>query len=271
MTPPNLPPLTILNPNPLPERRGASEKYGALFYLGIAGLALIVGLIGWFAIRVWQMRDAWTAIAVLHDGRRSDLDRINAALALSRDSRLNQRQLWDICLRRDLPAPARYLIAEALTGEAALSDPEAYVLAVAYSEGWPVWLRLLLVRPLAYAADSGLHVSAEPLRTLSRHDDPAIALFAQYIRAVALDDDQAAQSLSQAAQQPNTLPELAALLDEARNAEGEIRRAKLDQATAWLRDNHPQAASLWNGLRERDGWIVAVPVVPTSPPSAETP
>ena len=33
-----------------PPPRGQREKYGGLFYLGIAGLVSLVGLIGWFGM-----------------------------------------------------------------------------------------------------------------------------------------------------------------------------------------------------------------------------
>src|SRR4051812_20566407 len=103
---PSFPPLPIITP-PASPRRSAREKYGGLFYLGLLGLATIVGLVGWFAYGAWLLRDVWSNVYVLHDAARPSDDRIRAAWALSRDPRVNQRQRWDIALRRNLPDLAR--------------------------------------------------------------------------------------------------------------------------------------------------------------------
>src|SRR5919112_355497 len=111
---PSLPVIRVDTP-----RKTQAEKYGGLYYLGIAGLFVLVGLIGWFAYGVWSLRDVGARIYVLHDRRRPEAERIQAAGALARDPRVNQRQLWDMCVREQgLPPLARYLIAEALTAEA---------------------------------------------------------------------------------------------------------------------------------------------------------
>ena len=88
-------------------------------------------------------------------------ERIEAAWALSRHPAANDRQRIGSALDRKRPAGplARYVVAEGLTPEAIRADPKGYALMVAKSEGWPDWLRLLLVRPLAYggsrARDTG--------------------------------------------------------------------------------------------------------------------
>ena len=74
-----------------------------------AGLVRIWGVVLLCAVR--------TNIYVLHKSGRPESDRVQAAYVLSRDSRVNQRQYWDICLRKPLPGLARYVIAEALTAE----------------------------------------------------------------------------------------------------------------------------------------------------------
>ncbi len=133
--------LPIITPDP--PRRSQAQKFGGLFYLGIGGLAVLVLLIGWFGWGVWSLRHVWTRVYILNDAGRPEPERIDAALALSRDPDANQRQLWDLALSRVPPPLARYLLAEALTSEAIQADPSGYALAVARSEGWPDWLEAL--------------------------------------------------------------------------------------------------------------------------------
>ena len=91
-------------PPPPPPPRTERDKYGGLFYLGIGGLALLVVMIAWFGYSVWQLRDVWAEVYALHDPKRSDAERIESAVKLSRDPRVTDRQLMEICLR---PRPAR--------------------------------------------------------------------------------------------------------------------------------------------------------------------
>lgn len=242
--------LPIITPDP--PRRSQAQKFGGLFYLGIGGLAVLVLLIGWFGWGVWSLRHVWTRVYILNDAGRPEPERIDAALALSRDPDANQRQLWDLALSRVPPPLARYLLAEALTSEAIQADPSGYALAVARSEGWPDWLRLLLVRPLAY--DGGRRaLPPAPLAELRRHPDPFIGLWAAYIQAVAREDPEAAAMLDRAASGPEPTAELARMLDGALKAgDDPASRARLlDRATLWQRRHHPDSARLW------DGWEVA--------------
>jgi len=243
------PTLPIVTPDP--PRRPDREKYGALFYLGAGGLALVVALLGWFAWGVWTLRPTLSRVYVLHDESRSESERVGAAYALSRDPHLNQRQIWDIALRKRLPPLARYVVAEGLTAEAATADPRAFGAAVARSEGWPAWLRLLLTRPMAYAAALGLPVPRPSLRELARNPDDATALWATYALAAGPEGEPAsAEELRRRARAGG--PDrglaglLAAALDETRLEE---RLRALDDATAWLRAHHPEAARLWEGWR----------------------
>src|SRR4051812_27063925 len=87
------PSLPIVTPDP--PRRSDPDKYGGLFYLGAVGLAILVALVGWFAWGAWTHRDIWTNVYVLHDQKHSERDRLQAAYALARDPRVNQRQYWD--------------------------------------------------------------------------------------------------------------------------------------------------------------------------------
>jgi hypothetical protein len=257
VTPPGntFPELPILTPDP--PRTSLREKYGNLYYLAIAGLAVTLSVLGRFAYGLWATRDVWTAVYVLHEPTRPDLERIQAAWVLARSPSANDRQRVDIALRKEVPPLARYLVAEGLTSEAIRADPKGYALMVAKSEGWPDWLRLLMARPMAYGAGEGYRIAWEPLDLLRENPDPAIALWATYTRAVmAPGDPSAARALAEAASKEGTFRPLATLLDGAARAEGAARVRKLDEATAWLRTHHPEAKTLWGGWEERGGKLV---------------
>lgn len=240
---PQFPELPILSPETV--RRSPSERYGFLFYLGIGGLIILLALIGWFGLALWQTRDLWRDVYRINDPRLPETARVEAAESLARDPRVTQAQLWDLCLSRVPPERARYVLAEALDAEAIAGDPSAYALAVARSEGWPDWLRLLLVRPMAY--DGGRYgLPREPLAELRRHPDAGIQLWAAYTQAVARDDSEAAAWLREQARSAAPEAALAGQLVQALEAsEPEGRRQRLDQATAWLRQHHPAALALW--------------------------
>src|SRR5258708_14408164 len=105
---PTFPQLPIVTLDP-PPKLSQTEKYGGLFYLGITGLVVVVGLVGWFAWSAWLLRDVWTNIYVLHDEKKPEVDRIRAAYALSRDTRVDPQHRWDLALLRPLPPLARSL------------------------------------------------------------------------------------------------------------------------------------------------------------------
>jgi len=177
---PLFPSLPIVTPDP--PRRSESEKYGDSTTSGRSpGREPGVGCL--FCIWAWSLRAVWSNIYVLHDREAPEAARVQAAYALSRDLRVNQRQYWDMCLRTPLPPLARYLLAEALTAEAASSDPRGYAAIVARSPDWPDWLRLLLTRPMAYAAINGVVFPRESIDILAHHEDPAIALLADFVLA----------------------------------------------------------------------------------------
>jgi hypothetical protein len=253
------PSLPIVTPDPPPAaRRSVAERYGTLFYLGLGGLVLLILMVAWFGWSAWNARSIWINVYVLHDESRPEAERIEAAYRLSHDPRVNQRQLWDIALRKPLPPLARYLVAEALTAEAAVADPHAYGTAVARSEGWPDWLRLMLLRPIAYAAAMGLTVDRLALQELSRNADPCIGLWATAAQALGPEGDaDARESLKKAAGVEGPTRELAAILRDAAECRNEQERvAKLDQATLWLRIGQPEIARLWAGWTEKAGRIL---------------
>jgi hypothetical protein len=255
--------LPIITPDPEPPRRSQAERFGGLFYLGIGGLVVLLALIGWFGWRVWSLRPVWQNVYILNDPSRPEIDRLNAALALARDPEFNDRQRWDLALSRIPPPLARYLLAESLTAEAIAADPSGYALAVARSEGWPDWLRLLLVRPLALD-DGRLGLPRDPLAELRAHPDPAIALWAAYVQAVAREDPEAALALESAPREGGPFADLARLLRAAFRTGGARRRDFLDEATLWQRRHHPDSARLWAGWEERDGRIVPRDPDPTA-------
>jgi hypothetical protein len=256
---PTFPTLPIVTPGPA--RRPASERYGALFYLGLAGLLAVFGLLGWFAWEAWSLRSVWSRIYILHDPGGSEAERVQAAFELSRDRRVDQAQLQQIALRRPLPPLARYVAAEALTAEIVSPDPRGYGLAVARSEGWPDWLRVLMARPMACAATLGRPVDRQALQELSQRPDPALGLWARYALAAGRDGDRESESMLRHAAEADgptqglAVP-LVAALDARRRAE---RLADLDAATRWMRKGYPPAAEVWSGWEVRGDRLVRRP------------
>jgi hypothetical protein len=254
------PVLPIINPGGESVPRPDRDRYGGLYWLGLIGLAIVLALLAWFAWGAWSLRAVWGNVYVLHDPHRSDAERIAAAFALSRDKRVNQRQLWDISLRRSLPPLARYIVANALTAEAVTADPRGYTLAVARSTGWPVWLRLLLARPMAYAAAQGTPLPADVLRELRDRDfDPAITLWADFCLAAGRPADPESQAhLERAAARDTPYRPFSALLHDALQADSAGRLRRLDEATRWLRTHHPEAIRVWSGWTIKDDRLVPV-------------
>ena len=250
------PPLPIVTPDP--PRKSQAEKYGGLLYLGLGGLACLLVLIGWFGYGLWEMKGVWADIYVLNDVRRAEVDRLNAAWRLARDPRVTQRQRWDLAISQTPPDLARYLLAETLTSEAAEADPRAYGLAVARSQGWPNWLRVLLARPMAYAAGEGGAVDREALEELARDPDPFVAGFAGF----ALDVGRP-ESGPKIPNEPNSSAFLDRL-DRARSARQPIRDEALDEATALVRSSHPDAVRAWEGWEETSRGMV--PKLPSTLP-----
>ncbi len=249
------PELPIVTPDP--PRMTLREKYGNLYYLSIAGLVVSFAVVGTFAYGLWSTRDYWMATYVLNDPKRPEAERVRAAWAMAGHPAASDLHRFDLALRKDLPPLARYVLAERMTPEAIRADPKGYALMVAKSEGWPDWLRLLLVRPMAYGVGEGYRIAWEPLDLLRQNSDPAIALWATYTRAVmAPGDAQAEGDLGRDARREGPFQALAVLLDAAAKAEGDARVRKLDEATAWLRAHHPEAVKVWQGWTERDGRLV---------------
>jgi hypothetical protein len=265
---PRFPDLPILNPNEVPaapaptaRARSQREKYGGLFYLGIGGILLLIALVGWFGQGLWSNRDIWADVYALNDAKRPESERLDAALRLARNPRLDDGPRMEMALRKDLPELARYLLAESVSTDLVAHDPRSYALTVARSEGWPDWLRLLLARRLAYGAGRGYDVPREALDELRRHSDPMIGLWATYSSAVLPrtgPDPALTADLEKAATAQGPTGELARRLLEALRATGEERERRLDEATEWLRRHHPEAAEIWRGREVRDQNVVRV-------------
>ncbi len=261
---PRFPTLPIINPGDVPapgaaSARGEAEKYGGLFYLGIAGLAGLLGLIAWFGHGLWSNRDIWSDVYTLNDPQRAEGDRLDAGLRLALNPRFDDAAKMEMALRKDLPALARYLLAESVSTEPVAHDPRSYSLAVARSEGWPDWLRLLLACNMAFGAGRGYDIPREALDELQHRFDPMIALWATYSSAVMArggPDAALAAELEKAAQAADANGELAARLLGALRVRGAEREQRLDEATFWLRDHHPQAAEIWRGWDVRDQHLV---------------
>ena len=241
-------PIVQIGPQDSPSKPlSQAEKFGGLYYLGIGGLAVMVALLGWFCLRVWETWPVWTAIYALNDPSRPEPERVAAASRLAADPTVNDRQKWDLALNREVPARGRYILAEALSADAVAGDPRAYALSVALSEGWPDWLRLLLLRPLALAAVRKPKVPPEPLRALAASQDPVIGLWADYARAAGLDPmPEATARLRRDAESETPPSGLARLLLGALDADDpSVRRARLAEATAWNRLHHAGSAEVW--------------------------
>lgn len=247
------PELPIVTPEPPPSNRSESEKYGGLFYLGIGGLVVLVLLVGWFVVGVWRARALWANIYTLNETDRPVEERVNAAWAIRTDPHVSQRQLWDLAMSRVPPELARYLLAEGLTAEAIRADPTGYVLAVARSEGWPAWLRLLLIRPMAYD-DGRIALAPAPLEELRNNDDPFVRLWAAYVRARVLDEREPREFLLRESEKAGDQAVMARRLRQALEEKSRARRMRaLDRATIWMRRHHPASKRVWDGWTVRDG------------------
>jgi hypothetical protein len=135
-----------------------------------------------------------------------------------------------------------------LTPEVYANDPRGHALAVARSQGWPDWLRILLARPISYGAGRGIVFPSEPLQELMQNPDPATRLWAAFALAVTGKGNQAAtEELQRASEEGQPAHELARLLSAALAATGESRFTLLDEATISLRTHYAPTAGVWTG------------------------
>ncbi len=241
------PTLPIVNPT-VSSTRTERAKYGGLFYLGVGGLCVLAILLAWFGYGLWANRRAFADVFVLHDASRPESKRAEAAFRLAHGGQLNDAQVMEMSLNRDLPDLARYVLAEGVTPQAVARDPRGYALAVARSPEWPDWLRLLLVRPLAYGSSRGYAIPREALVELANQSEPMIGLWAAYaLAARPVDPSNRRSELAKAALRTDTNGELATQLLHALDAEEPEKSDRLDRATIWLRHHHPASARIWKG------------------------
>jgi hypothetical protein len=227
---PPLPPIITLDP----PRLSAREKYGSLFYLGVAGLVFVSLLLTWFCFQAWSLRNIWIDVYVLHDASRPEAERVAAAHRLSVDRRVNDRQAFDIALRKAIPVAARLMLADRVRGDLAAEDPSGYTVMLEHGTVWPIWLRVELARPLAYAAVAGTSLPMRSLESLAADPEPAIALWAN--AAIALERGanrtEAIDRIKALANHKSDRGELAGLLLEAVNsADLNQKINRLDAAT----------------------------------------
>lgn len=226
------PDLPIIQPPP-PDapRRTQAEKYGAAFYISIAGLLVVLAIIGVFAWGVFTMRGALKDVYILNDAKQPLETRVEAARRLSRDTQFSPQQRWELAISRVPPEPARRILAASLREEVVTPDPELYILKVARSEGWPTWLRRSLVRPIAYAADQTA-LPREALEELGRGGDAVVALWATYARAASSNDPASADALRAASIAPGDASRIAKSLVRALDSpkRSSERRVWLDKA-----------------------------------------
>ena len=213
-------------------RKSQAEKYGGLFYLGVLGLVVLVGLIGWFGWGLWSLRQVWADVYILNDPVRSEPDRMQAAQRLALDPRFSQRQRFQLCLDPHLPDQARFRLATSLTAEAVLDDPRAYTEAVAEFEQGPDRLRILLLRPMAYAADRVHIYRVTAMSKLLDQPDPLTRVWASFANASTRKGARtSAQDLTTYAEQPGLIGEIASLLRNALERTGGARTEALDAAS----------------------------------------
>jgi hypothetical protein len=253
---------SVPSPTPPPSTRSDAQKYGALFWAGLAGLVAVVGMVAWFGVGVYRMSDVLGLTYTLHDPKASEPTRVQAAYAIARSGRATDRQLWDMAMRTTNPPLARYVLAESLTAGAVRSDVRGYSLAVARSPGWPGWFRWLIFRPMVLRAAEDVQPAPALLAEIRESlPEGAPRLWVAYFVLAGGSDDRALvawarEAMKQARAQPSLSP-LAVLFDDLlRQKDPRRRRILLDRATHWMRHKDPECASLWRAWLIRDGQLV---------------
>ncbi len=247
---PRFPDLPIISIDP--PRKTQREKYGSFFYVGIAGLVVLGLLIAWFSWSVWSLRAIWANVYRIHDATLPDPERIAAAKLLSDDTRYADAQAIELCIDRRLPDKARYVLSERLRESLVSNDPPGYVQLLVDSKTEPSWLRVLLARPLAYAAIEGIPLPKKGLVLLESDQDPNIV--AWVLSAEVLSDQDPSARVRLEAKAKETGPgstmakELLGVLDSAPSQ----RRRKLDHLTLRIRQILPEAADVWNSSSSKE-------------------
>jgi|GEM_PF-3596081 len=242
------PKLTILpdfSPPPQP-RLTNSEKYGSLYWMGIAGLIASIMLVSWFAVNLWMMRDVWQAIYVLHDADSPVDARVQAAEFLSTDPRMEPSQIQPMIFRKSLPEKARYILAEHL--DKALSAKDAgEMLQLLSTEGPtspPNWLRGHLARLAVITLKPD---SSFPVTTLTKFiadPDPVVADWAAFGLARCLDPKARQVGLDRLDQRAKSGSSLATNLLIAKDGASVTSTVALNQAIKAMRAETSQNKSV---------------------------
>ncbi len=245
-SPIRFPTLPILNQPPAEPPLSQREKYGGLFYLGIGGLAVVVGLLAWFGHGVYARRSELRDVYILYDTGRPEQERIAAAIRVAHSPGLEDAQRFEMSLDRTLPDVARLALAEGVTIELAAADPRAFGLAVAKSEGWPSWLRLALAVNVARGVARGYSIPRESLNDLSQNPDPMIAVIGLFCRAAVYPPDETARkALDDQAERPDAVGQLAARMRKALDARPHERDPLIDEVARFIRSAHEPTAKVW--------------------------
>ena len=269
---PELPVLGAVPATPVSTSpRTTREKYGGLFWLGLAGLMVVSLWVGWFAWNLWSMSDVWRDVFVLFDEQATITERIRAGDRLAADSRITPAQVWEFVFRKDLPTLARWRLAERLGADAVRGDPRGFALATARSPNWPDWLRAQFARALAEAAVQGVTLSDAGLEEMTDHPDPVTRAFVLVALGARRDTDAGVRT--DARQQLQGLaadqPALIRLVDPLRRVLEEVDQTRrleaLEEAKLWMRTGHADAAAIWEGWRTDHP--VLEPINPTPPTS----
>ena len=150
---------------------------------------------------------------------------------LSRDPRVNDDQRMEICLRRDVPDLARYLLAEAVSTDAVAHDPRSFCAGggaqrrLARLAAASCWRGGWRTGPLAAYA-----IPREALDELAQHADPMIGLWANSALALLAAGlghrDGRRSSSKRCARVPDPAGELAATLAGTRASQIARRRRR---------------------------------------------
>ena len=121
---------------------------------------------------------------MLHDSSRGLAERALAAFRLAHGGRIDDAQLMEMSLNRDLPDLVRYLAGRRCLGPGCGPRPSRLCPGRRPQSRLARLAAAVLVRPLAYGSGRGYAIPREGLVELAGHSDPMISLWAAYALAV---------------------------------------------------------------------------------------
>lgn len=230
----DFPKLTILpdsGPVPEPARLTNLQKYGGLYWLGLAGLVTTFLLVGWFGINLWLMRGVWREIYVLHKEDFPDARRIAAARYLAESPDVQPSQIQPMLFRRPLPDEARLILAESLKKADSVASARQMLglLATEGATSPPPFLRRHLARLSAVTIPADSRFPAESFAALLNDKDLIVADWAAFALTRSADESRKKQGIDWLKMQSGTKSELAETLlkaaDGGENASNELQHA----------------------------------------------